>query len=69
VVCCAPEEIHSILALRSASLLEALVEPVVLHRNGERTIGRAIVTHITAHGRAACMMRDATGPDSHRRGF
>jgi hypothetical protein len=55
VVCSAPEDIHLILALRSASLLKALTEPSVLSQTGERRIPRAIVTGLTAQGRAACM--------------
>ncbi|WPH16139.1 hypothetical protein [Variovorax paradoxus] len=55
VVCSAPDDIHRILALRSASLVEALTEPSVLLRTGERRIERAIVTSITAQGRAACL--------------
>jgi hypothetical protein len=54
VVCSAPEDIHKILALRSASLLEALTEPSVVSQTGERRIPRAIVTGLTAEGRAAC---------------
>lgn len=53
VVCSAPEDIHRILALRSASLLEALTEPPELLRTGERRIARAVVTAITAEGRNA----------------
>jgi len=53
VVCSAPEDIHRILALRSASLLEALTEPPELLRNGERRIARAVVTAITPEGRNA----------------
>jgi len=55
VVCSAPGDIHKILALRSASLVQALTEPTVVLRTGERSIERAIVTSITAEGRAACL--------------
>ncbi|KQW54334.1 hypothetical protein [Variovorax sp. Root411] len=55
VVYSAPEDIHKILALRSASLLEALTDPSVTLRSGERRIPRAIVTGLTAEGRAVCM--------------
>ncbi|RZL92683.1 MAG: hypothetical protein EOP82_09495 [Variovorax sp.] len=64
IVCCRPDEIDRILALRSAALLEAVVDSVILQRSGERTIGRAVVTRITAEGRAACTLRDAKGPAS-----
>jgi hypothetical protein len=67
VVCSEPDDIHKILALRSASLLQALTEPTVVLRTGERRIERAIVTAITAEGRAACMMRSATAPGAGRR--
>ena len=55
VVCSAPDDIHGILALRSAALVEALTEPAVLLRTGARKIERAVVTSITAQGRAACL--------------
>ncbi|MEZ2298492.1 hypothetical protein [Variovorax sp. RCC_210] len=61
VVCSAPEDIHLILALRSASLLVALTDPSVVSQTGERRIPRAIVTGLTAQGRAACM-GDGTSP-------
>jgi hypothetical protein len=67
VVCSTPEDVHRILALRSADLLEALTEPPTLLRTGERRIDRAIVTAITAQGRAACMLRSATATPTRRR--
>ncbi|MDH6595001.1 hypothetical protein M2165_004890 [Variovorax sp. TBS-050B] len=66
VVCSAPDEIDKILALRSASLLQAQTEPPVVLRTGERRIERAIVTAITAEGRAACALRGAAFPSSRR---
>ncbi|WP_418119699.1 hypothetical protein [Variovorax sp. 350MFTsu5.1] len=54
-VCSKREEIDCILALRSASLLEALTEPPVVLRTGERFIPRAIVTSITPEGRMALL--------------
>lgn len=53
VVCSAPEDIHRVLALRSAALVEALAEPPELLRTGERRIARAVVTAITVEGRNA----------------
>jgi hypothetical protein len=67
VVCSVPEDIHKILALRSASLLEALTEPSVTSRTGERRIPRAIVTGLTAQGRAMCMGHGATALSGWRR--
>jgi hypothetical protein len=67
VVCSEPDDIHKILALRSASLLQAMTEPTVVLRTGERRIARAIVTGITAEGRAACMLRSATALPAGRR--
>jgi len=67
VVCSEPDDIHKILALRSASLLQAMTEPTVILRTGERRIARAIVTAITAEGRAACMTRSATALPGARR--
>jgi hypothetical protein len=67
VVCSEPDDIHKILALRSASLLQAMTEPTVVLRTGERRIARAIVTGITAEGRAACMLRNATALPAGRR--
>jgi hypothetical protein len=67
VVCSEPGDIHKILALRSASLLQALTEPTVVLRTGERRIERAIVTAITAEGRAACTVRSATALPAGRR--
>jgi len=61
VVCSAPEDIDKILALRSASLLEAMTEPSVVSRTGERHIPRAIVTGLTAEGRAVCLSHDREG--------
>lgn len=52
-VCSQREEIDCILALRSACLVEALTEPPVVLRTGERFIPRAIVTSITPEGRMA----------------
>jgi len=68
-VCSAPDDIHKILALRSASLVQALMEPTVVLRNGERRIERAIVTSITAEGRAACqsLSRNAAAFSTGRR--
>ncbi|WP_295987414.1 hypothetical protein [uncultured Variovorax sp.] len=54
-VCSEREDIDCILALRSASLVEALTEPPVVLRTGERFIPRAIVTGITPEGRLALM--------------
>jgi hypothetical protein len=62
-----PDDIHMILALRSAALLDADVEPVAIARNGQRSISRATVTRITAKGRALCMLRDAARPVAPRR--
>ena len=56
------DDIHKILALRSAGLLEAVVEPVAIARNGQRSIGRALVTRITPQGRSMCMVHDAVAP-------
>ncbi|MBO9515884.1 MAG: hypothetical protein J7549_17350 [Variovorax sp.] len=67
VVCCVPEDIHKILALRSAALLEAQTDPAIVLRNGERRIERAVVTGITAEGRAACMAYNATAVPAWRR--
>ncbi|MGJ7543351.1 hypothetical protein [Variovorax sp. LT1R16] len=53
VVCSIQEDIHRILALRSASLVEALTEPPEQLRSGERRIARAVVTAITPEGRNA----------------
>lgn len=61
VVCSEPDEIDKILALRSASLVQALTEPTEVLRTGERRIARAIVTAITAEGRAACSAARAAG--------
>lgn len=66
VVCSEPEEIDKILALRSASLLQAQTEPTVVSRTGERRIARAIVTAITAEGRAACAAHGAGFAPSRR---
>jgi hypothetical protein len=52
-MCSAPDDIHRILALRSAALLEAMTEPTELLRTGERRIARAVVTVITPEGRNA----------------
>ncbi|MFV0675712.1 hypothetical protein ACLIWX_21620 [Variovorax sp. tm] len=54
-VCSKPEDIDCILALRSASLLEAQTEPPVILRTGERFIPRAVVTGITPEGRMALL--------------
>jgi hypothetical protein len=51
VVCFAPEDIHRVLALRSAALVEAQMEPTELLRTGERRIANAVVTAITVEGR------------------
>jgi len=59
MVCETPEDIHKILALRSASLLEAEADPIVLLQSGERRIERIVVTGITAVGRAACLAYNA----------
>lgn len=53
VVCSAPEDVHRVLALRSAALVEAQTEPTELLRTGERRIANAVVTAITAEGRNA----------------
>jgi hypothetical protein len=66
VVCSAAEDIHRILALRSASLLEALTEPPELLRTGERRIARAIVTAITSEGRTALARNTRALPASYR---
>lgn len=66
VVCSRAEDIHRILALRSASLLEALTEPPELLRTGERRIGRAIVTAITSEGHNALARNTRALAASHR---
>jgi hypothetical protein len=66
VVCSEPDEIDKILALRSALLLHAQTEPTVVLRTGERRIERAIVTAITAEGRAACALHGAAFPPARR---
>ncbi|MEZ2299249.1 hypothetical protein [Variovorax sp. RCC_210] len=66
VVCSGAEDIHRILALRSASLVEALTEPPEMLRTGERRIGRAIVTAITPEGRTALARNTRALPASHR---
>lgn len=67
VVCEIPEDIHKILALRSASLLEADSDPIVVLRSGERKIARIVVTRITAEGRAACLAYSAMAVPAWRR--
>jgi hypothetical protein len=61
----APDDIHRILALRSAALLEAMTEPIELLRTGERRIARAVVTAITPEGRSA-LARTVRGAPSAR---
>lgn len=53
VVCVAPEDIERVLALRSASLVEAHTTPAEQLRTGERRIAQAVVTAITPEGRSA----------------
>lgn len=53
VVCSMPEDVHRVLALRSAALVEAEMEPTELLRTGERRIASARVTAITPDGRNA----------------
>ena len=67
VVCEIPDDIHKILALRSASLLEADADPTILLRSGERRIERVVVTGITAEGRAACLAYNAMSVPAWRR--
>ena len=67
VVCEMPDEIHMILALRSASLLDADADPAVLLRTGERRIERVVVTGITSQGRAACLTHNAMAVPAWRR--
>ncbi|SCK21090.1 hypothetical protein VAR608DRAFT_1585 [Variovorax sp. HW608] len=67
VVCETQEDIHKILALRSASLLEAEADPIVLLQSGERRIERIVVTGITAEGRAACLAYNAMAVPAWRR--
>lgn len=65
-VCSTPEDIHRILALRSASLVEALTEPPERLRSGERRIARAVVTAITAEGRNALARKARTAQATWR---
>lgn len=67
VICEIPDDIHKILALRSAALLEADADPPVLLRTGERRIERVVVTGITAQGRAACLTYNAMAVPAWRR--
>lgn len=53
VVCSTPEDIERVLALRSACLVEAEIDPAEQLRTGERRIARAVVTAITPQGRNA----------------
>lgn len=52
------EDIHLVLALRSAGLIEAETSMPVILRNGERWIERAQVIAITAEGRATLLPRN-----------
>lgn len=67
VVCTTPGDVHRILALRSASLVEALMDPPEHLRSGELRIARAVVTAITAEGRNL-LVRSARAGRSLSRG-
>ena len=60
--CSAPEDVHRVLALRSALLIEARTEPLSYSPTGAPRIARAVVTAITAEGRKAL----ADGPRTSR---
>ena len=53
----APEDVHRILALRSAMLIEALTASLTYSRTREPRIARAVVTAVTADGRKALAER------------
>jgi hypothetical protein len=65
VVFTAAADIHKILALRSARLIEAETSMPVYRRNGELRIERAEVTAVTPAGRATFLSLGA-GPPSRR---